>query len=199
MPYKDPVVAAEKARVRTLANYYNKRDDPEYKARRRAYAAKYRANNPEKLKAYREKTKEIARARSRQWHEQNGQRPDVLERRRKYREAYNARPEVKAAQKAYRDATKQEMHRYHYEWRLQRDYCLELEDVARLAESQNHQCAICQDRLKWSDLDDEQFHVDHCHTTGKVRGLLCESCNLTVGKLRDRADLAIRLAEYLTK
>ena len=39
--------------------------------------------------------------------------------------------------------------------------------------------------------------VDHCHKTGRVRGLLCRGCNTAAGQLGDSAELALRLAHYL--
>lgn len=39
--------------------------------------------------------------------------------------------------------------------------------------------------------------VDHCHRTGKVRGLLCQMCNLALGKMEDNAIAIRRLADYL--
>ena len=39
--------------------------------------------------------------------------------------------------------------------------------------------------------------VDHCHTTGKVRGLLCTRCNNTLGGLKDSVDLAKKMIVYL--
>jgi len=57
-------------------------------------------------------------------------------------------------------------------------------------------CAICCTLLC---SDGRVLHVDHCHSTGKVRGVLCGECNMAVGKLRDRPDLCIAAAEYLVK
>lgn len=39
--------------------------------------------------------------------------------------------------------------------------------------------------------------IDHCHETGKVRGLLCGRCNLGIGCLRHDAETALAAAEYL--
>ena len=39
--------------------------------------------------------------------------------------------------------------------------------------------------------------VDHSHETGKVRGILCNMCNMEIGGLRDDADTADRAAKYL--
>jgi hypothetical protein len=41
------------------------------------------------------------------------------------------------------------------------------------------------------------LHVDHCHTTGVVRGVLCHRCNLALGLLREDASVLRKLAEYL--
>lgn len=53
-------------------------------------------------------------------------------------------------------------------------------------------CAIC------GGVDEGKLlAVDHCHTTGLVRGLLCGGCNLAIGNLKDNPNLARRLADYL--
>jgi hypothetical protein len=53
----------------------------------------------------------------------------------------------------------------------------------------NKVCAIC---LKENDLN-----IDHCHTTGKIRGVLCTRCNTVLGMIKDNTDLLYRAAEYL--
>lgn len=60
--------------------------------------------------------------------------------------------------------------------------------------SQNGCCAICggEPGGRWGT-----FHVDHDHITGKVRGLLCDSCNLGIGKFYDNPALMRKAAEYL--
>lgn len=62
---------------------------------------------------------------------------------------------------------------------------------------------------KWNDMYTEQnglcyfghttkrLHVDHCHTTGKVRGLLCYNCNNGIGRLKDDVDLMAKIIVYL--
>jgi hypothetical protein len=44
-----------------------------------------------------------------------------------------------------------------------------------------------------------RLSVDHCHKTGKVRGLLCEECNLAVGNARDDPATLRNLATYLER
>ena len=38
--------------------------------------------------------------------------------------------------------------------------------------------------------------IDHCHITGKIRGLLCSACNIGLGKFKDKPDLLKKAAEY---
>lgn len=75
-------------------------------------------------------------------------------------------------------------------WRLRTFYGLDEERLEAMAEAQGHRCAGCKSRLKG-------LVVDHCHVHGHVRGLLCNSCNLTLGHAKDNVDTLRRLADYL--
>lgn len=77
---------------------------------------------------------------------------------------------------------------------LQRDYGVSVAEYDTMREKQGHKCAIC--GTHESDLK-RALSVDHCHTTGVVRGLLCDSCNLGIGKLRDSAAMLRAAASYL--
>jgi hypothetical protein len=60
---------------------------------------------------------------------------------------------------------------------------------------QHNKCPICR-----SDLDKVRFTpVDHCHTTGKIRGVLCGNCNVGIGHLKDSLMNLFRAAIYLLK
>ncbi|MER6535070.1 endonuclease VII domain-containing protein [Streptomyces sp900105755] len=72
---------------------------------------------------------------------------------------------------------------------LKRNYNLTEAERDALIATQYGLCAIC--------LDAPPVHVDHCHKTGRVRGVLCFNCNSAIGKLRDRPDAARRAAAYL--
>lgn len=61
---------------------------------------------------------------------------------------------------------------------------LTLADRRELEAKQNHKCPLC-DR----PLADVRVHVDHDHETGKVRGILCQSCNTRLGWYENRPDL----------
>jgi hypothetical protein len=60
-----------------------------------------------------------------------------------------------------------------------------------LFSQQNGICKICGKK------DDKPLHVDHDHLTGKVRGLLCRSCNLGIGHFKDDPSLLKNASEYL--
>lgn len=71
-------------------------------------------------------------------------------------------------------------------------YGLEHEDYLAVLEKQNYACAICE-----KGFDQAVPHVDHDHDTGKVRGLLCMSCNTALGHFRDDADRLRDAAAYI--
>lgn len=60
-------------------------------------------------------------------------------------------------------------------------------------DEQGGKCAICRTSLDTG----RRPAIDHCHETGKVRGLLCIRCNSGIGHLRDSVDLVFAAAAYL--
>lgn len=64
---------------------------------------------------------------------------------------------------------------------LMKNYNLTLEDYDSLLEAQDYKCAIC--RYEAGKRGRPLLAVDHCHDTGKVRGLLCDPCNRAIGML----------------
>ena len=76
--------------------------------------------------------------------------------------------------------------------KLQRSYGISLADYEQMLADQNGVCKIC-----GKPDPDFALSVDHCHKTGKVRGLLCGSCNFGLGKFYDSPNLLRRAAEYL--
>ncbi|WP_437105330.1 endonuclease VII domain-containing protein [Streptomyces sp. enrichment culture] len=72
---------------------------------------------------------------------------------------------------------------------LKRNYGLTEAERDAMIAAQRGLCAIC--------LDAPPVHVDHCHRTGRVRGVLCFNCNSAIGKLRDDPDVGRRAVAYL--
>lgn len=78
----------------------------------------------------------------------------------------------------------------------QKLYGLTDADFQALLQRQNGLCAICATALHVESQDG--LHIDHCHDTGCVRGLLCGPCNAGIGHLRDSAELCRLAAVYLS-
>lgn len=77
-----------------------------------------------------------------------------------------------------------------------RRYGLTTEEFAARKAMQGGKCAICQGPPSGRGVD---FHVDHCHETHKVRGLLCHHCNIGLGNFKDRVDLLQAAQKYLNE
>jgi hypothetical protein len=66
-------------------------------------------------------------------------------------------------------------------------------EYAEMLVRQNGVCAIC----KGVDKDGRSLAIDHCHQTGKKRGLLCGRCNLTLGRVEDDVEILQGMIQYL--
>jgi hypothetical protein len=64
-------------------------------------------------------------------------------------------------------------------------YRIRVPDYDRLLDLQHGRCAICGTNKKTTSKNAAPFCVDHCHSTGKVRGLLCVNCNAGIGSLKE--------------
>ena len=79
-----------------------------------------------------------------------------------------------------------------------RTYGLSREEYDRLFQEQNHRCKICGIKgFRINSKTEKTLCVDHCHTTGKIRGLLCHNCNRALGLLRDSKNLLQSALSYL--
>ncbi len=87
-----------------------------------------------------------------------------------------------------------------WEYNLQRYYGLTIEQYRGLLEKQNGQCAICgTTEAKGRGRMRNRFYVDHSHQTGKIRGLLCHHCNMSLGGFRDSVVLLRSAIGYLER
>lgn len=71
-------------------------------------------------------------------------------------------------------------------------YGISKENLLNMLEKQEGKCAICKQPPK-----NRALHVDHCHATEKVRGLLCHGCNTGIGLFRDNPLLLQHAINYL--
>ncbi|MGL5012790.1 MAG: endonuclease VII domain-containing protein [Bacteroidales bacterium] len=75
-------------------------------------------------------------------------------------------------------------------------YGITIEEYERLSEDQGHVCAICKCAQVPSRVC-KRLVVDHCHQSGKIRGLLCSLCNPMLGYARDNTEILKKGIEYL--
>ena len=91
----------------------------------------------------------------------------------------------KACVKNHQKSNKVRRQSYHRKWK----YNLTEDEYQELLQRQNNKCALC--------LSGSKLIVDHCHTTGRVRGLLCFKCNTGIGQLQDSEELLLKAVDYL--
>jgi hypothetical protein len=79
---------------------------------------------------------------------------------------------------------------------LKNQYGLTKQDLEQMKQKQEGCCAICEQAFgeEWW-----QAHVDHCHATGKVRGLLCNDCNRGLGGFKDSIFALEKAKQYLAQ
>lgn len=131
---------------------------------------------------------------------EGGARIALTEERKKWQREYYAKnaEKMRAHQKAWRDKHSPEFHsartRRYY---LPNTYGITVEEYETMLQSQNNACAICSTTTptgKW-----KVFAVDHCHKTGRARGLLCNECNRGMGLLGDSPERLQKAVDYLIK
>ena len=149
-------------------------------------------NDPEQEREYQkrwyEANKESVKARSRQWyianktrHRQNAKR--WAEANKEKAAEYTRRYRLENADKAREDSRRA---------RLKRLYDMTPEEYETMLRSQNDACAICR-----KPPNGKPLAVDHNHSTGVVRALLCDRCNHALGHLDEDPERARALATYL--
>lgn len=105
------------------------------------------------------------------------------------------------ANKKARDWTAANSHRDDYKKRKRANYYkhkynLSIEQVEEIFDNQNGCCDICRKQLHKGF---QGFDVDHCHKTGKIRGILCNNCNKAIGGLQESVENLKSAILYLEK
>lgn len=78
---------------------------------------------------------------------------------------------------------------------IKRLYGLSIEQFQNMEKAQNGLCAICNNPEQ--NPQKKKLSVDHCHTTGKVRGLLCHNCNVVLGLIKEDSRILESIKQYL--
>ena len=127
-------------------------------------------NTIEKRKEYLEKNKDIIKKRSKQYYLRN------LEMFKEKAKRYSTDPKRIEYRKKYREENKDKAKEY----KLLKTYNITLNDYNKMFKKQEGKCGICK---KHQNKLNRRLYVDHDHSTGKVRELLCTSCNFKLGIL----------------
>lgn len=113
----------------------------------------------------------------------------------KSRRQYAANPRKHLdRQKQQRLANLAQRRLYEREWRFKRDYGLTIAQRDQMLAAQGGCCAVCRSS---SPGNKKGWHVDHCHSTGKVRSILCHHCNNALGQAKDSPERLRALALYV--
>lgn len=92
--------------------------------------------------------------------------------------------------KSCSSSQKKKMSEYYRDWELRKKYGITLETYKNECNSRDNVCDICKFQV-------ETLHVDHCHSTMRVRGYLCGSCNRALGLLKDSQTSLENAINYL--
>jgi hypothetical protein len=100
-----------------------------------------------------------------------------------------------AGWKKWRTANPEKVAAHNRKTSLKRYFGITEEQYRELAEIQQHACAIC--GIGADSVRGGRLHIDHCHQTGRIRGLLCSACNTGIGLFGDDAERLRMAIEYL--
>jgi len=131
--------------------------------------------DPDKQKAYneayRERNRETARLNTIKWRKLN---PD-------YTKGYYKRYKYKNPD--------------YYKMRNFKKYGITQKQYEDMFWEQGLRCALC----KTNNPNGKGWHLDHCHTTNRVRGILCNNCNVGLVHFKEDLNLLKTAIEYLVK
>jgi hypothetical protein len=103
-----------------------------------------------------------------------------------------ARVRMRETSKQWKELNREHCKKSQTNSTLRAKYGITLQDYDDMLALQNNGCKVCM-----LPPTTQRLHVDHCHTTGKVRGLLCQACNVSIGKMRESPELLRALATYI--
>lgn len=143
-------------------------------------------------KAYREANKDKINAKLAAWRAANPDKVKAIQRAYKQRNAAR----IAEVKRAWRKANPEKHRAANQRWQINRR--MKKCDFDAMLEAQGGRCAICRtDKAFSGGGDGRRLAIDHCHSTGIVRGLLCGNCNRMLGLVKDDPEALRRAAAYL--
>lgn len=95
--------------------------------------------------------------------------------------------------KTWRDANRDRHNAAMSAGQLRRKFGITQQQYDAILADQDGLCAICH----LACVTGRKLAVDHCHSTGKIRGLLCHNCNIGIGKLKEELSILDRAKTYI--
>ena len=139
--------------------------------------ARYRAKHPEKIKQYKQENTEALKEANKEYRQKN-------------------KWKISEAYLKYRTSDKYVRTRVNSH--LKRTYGITLIQYQEMLDAQGGVCKICKLlKIRKSATDLTPLFVDHCHTTGKVRGLLCSQCNSGLGMFEENINYFVEAINYI--
>ncbi len=126
----------------------------------------------------------------------NENKADIINRGKEYGKKYfnDHKDAAYKRHKKYRDANKEKFKAWSRKSNLKLNYGVSIEDYEKMFQSQLGKCAIC-----GNPSGKRHFDVDHNHSTGRVRGLLCLRCNIGLGAFKENETSLMCAISYLQK
>lgn len=143
-------------------------------------------------RAYREANREKNNAKNAAWRKAN---PEKV---REFQRAYKKKNAAKIAEqkREWRKKNPEKYRAANQRWQINRR--MKRCDFDAMMEEQDGKCAICgTDKAYSGGGDNRRLAIDHCHTSGKVRGLLCGNCNRMLGLAKDSTETLKNAIKYL--
>jgi hypothetical protein len=110
----------------------------------------------------------------------------------KYKDTPSGRMTIRKLRRAWTKTPRGK--EYIRKFRLRTKYGITLEDYDIILKNQDYVCAICGTNEPGTQ---GRLCVDHCHNTRKVRGLLCNKCNIGLGAFNDNVKVLAKAIQYL--
>ena len=96
-------------------------------------------------------------------------------------------------QRKYREINSERVKELSRKTHIMRKFGITIEEYDAMSSAQNGVCAICENPCATG----YKLAVDHNHTTGKIRALLCKNCNTAIGLLKENTDTMTKAIKYL--
>lgn len=127
--------------------------------------------------------------------------PEEQERRRLQKQAtakrYSNTRQFRAKQRVYMKEYRKKLPTTRPDYYYRSMYGITKADRDAMIEAQGGLCAICRCPPTGTTKQNQVLHIDHDHVTGRVRAMLCSSCNFGLGKFKDDPELLAIAAQYI--